>query len=30
MDALNKAVTLPGPFQSQSQALLAKVKAVAK
>ncbi|HXW15732.1 MAG TPA: hypothetical protein VEN79_14585, partial [Terriglobia bacterium] len=27
MDALNKAVTLPGPFQSQSQALLAKVKA---
>jgi tetratricopeptide (TPR) repeat protein len=27
MDALNKAVTLPGPFQSQAQALLAKVKA---
>jgi tetratricopeptide (TPR) repeat protein len=30
MDALNKAVTLPGPFQSQAQGLLAKVKAVAK
>ena len=30
LEALNKAVTLPGPFQSQSQALLAKVKAVAK
>ena len=30
MDALNKAVTLPGPFQGQSQALLAKVKAAAK
>jgi tetratricopeptide (TPR) repeat protein len=30
MDALNKAVTLPGPFQSQSEALLAKVKAAAK
>jgi hypothetical protein len=28
--ALNKAVTLPGPFQGQSQALLAKVKAAAK
>ncbi|MGO8788471.1 MAG: hypothetical protein ACLQVL_13975 [Terriglobia bacterium] len=27
MSALNKAVALPGPFQSQSQALLAKVKA---
>ena len=30
MEALNKAVTLPGPFQGQSQALLAKVKAAAK
>jgi tetratricopeptide (TPR) repeat protein len=30
MEALNKAVTLPGPFQSQAQALLAKVKAAAK
>ncbi|HTS70000.1 MAG TPA: hypothetical protein VMO17_13545 [Terriglobia bacterium] len=30
MVALNKAVTLPGPFQGQSQALLAKVKAAAK
>ena len=30
MDALNKAVTLPGPFQSQSQALLVKVKAAVK
>lgn len=30
MEALDKAVTLPGPFQSQSQALLAKVKAAAK
>ena len=30
MDALSKAVTLPGPFQSQAQALLAKVKAAAK
>jgi tetratricopeptide (TPR) repeat protein len=30
LDALNKGVTLPGPYQSQSQALLAKVKAVAK
>lgn len=30
VDALNKAVTLPGPFQSQSQALLAKVKAAAR
>jgi tetratricopeptide (TPR) repeat protein len=28
--ALSKAVTLPGPFQSQSQALLAKVKAAGK
>jgi tetratricopeptide (TPR) repeat protein len=27
LDALNKGVTLPGPFQGQSQALLAKVKA---
>ena len=27
LDALNKAVTLPGPFQAQAQALLAKVKA---
>ena len=26
MEALNKAVTLPGPFQGQSQALLAKVR----
>ncbi len=30
MAALDKAVTLPGPFQSQSQALLAKVRAAAK
>jgi len=30
MAALDKAVTLPGPFQGQSQALLAKVKAAAK
>jgi tetratricopeptide (TPR) repeat protein len=30
MEALNKAVTLPGPFQGQSQALLAKVRAAAK
>ena len=30
MDALMKAVTLPGPFQGQSQALLAKVKAAVK
>jgi tetratricopeptide (TPR) repeat protein len=30
LEALNKAVTLPGPFQGQAQALLAKVKAVAK
>jgi tetratricopeptide (TPR) repeat protein len=30
MDALNKAVTLPGPFQGQAQALLAKVKTVAQ
>ncbi|HMD86813.1 MAG TPA: hypothetical protein VKO18_19155 [Terriglobia bacterium] len=30
MGALNKAVTLPGPFQSQAQGLLAKVKAAAK
>ena len=30
MEALNKAVTLQGPFQSQAQALLAKVKAAAK
>jgi tetratricopeptide (TPR) repeat protein len=30
MAALDKAITLPGPFQGQSQALLAKVKAVAK
>ncbi len=30
MEALNKAVTLPGPFQGQAQALLAKVKAAAK
>jgi tetratricopeptide (TPR) repeat protein len=30
MEALNKAVTLPGPFQAQSQALLAKVKAAAQ
>jgi len=30
MAALNKGVTLPGPFQSQSQALLAKVKAAVK
>jgi tetratricopeptide (TPR) repeat protein len=30
MEALIKAVTLPGPFQGQSQALLAKVKAAAK
>lgn len=30
LDALNKAVTLPGPFQAQAQALLPKVKAVAK
>ena len=30
LEALNKGVTLPGPFQSQSQALLVKVKAVAK
>ena len=30
LDVLNKAVTLPGPFQSQAQALLAKVKAAAK
>ncbi|MGO8814880.1 MAG: hypothetical protein ACLQVG_09530 [Terriglobia bacterium] len=28
--ALSKAVTLPGPFQGQSQALLAKVKAAGK
>ncbi len=27
LDALNKAVALPGPFQAQAQALLAKVKA---
>jgi tetratricopeptide (TPR) repeat protein len=30
MVALNKAVTLPGPFQSQAQGLLTKVKAAAK
>jgi len=30
MEALNKAVTLPGPFQSQAQGLLAKVKAAPK
>jgi len=30
MEALNKAVTVPGPFQGQAQALLAKVKAAAK
>ena len=30
MEALNKAVTLPGPFQGQSRALLAKVQAAAK
>jgi tetratricopeptide (TPR) repeat protein len=30
MEALNKAVTLPGPFQAQAQALLAKVKAAPK
>jgi tetratricopeptide (TPR) repeat protein len=27
IEALNKAITLPGPFQAQAQALLAKVKA---
>jgi tetratricopeptide (TPR) repeat protein len=27
MEALNKAITLPGPFQEKSQALLVKVKA---
>jgi tetratricopeptide (TPR) repeat protein len=30
MAALNKSVTLPGPFQSQSEALLAKIHSVAK
>jgi tetratricopeptide (TPR) repeat protein len=30
MEALIKAVSLPGPFQGQSQALLAKVRAAAK
>ena len=30
MEALNKAVTLPGPLQGQSRALLAKVQAAAK
>jgi tetratricopeptide (TPR) repeat protein len=30
LETLNKAVTLAGPFQAQSQALLEKVKAVAK
>jgi tetratricopeptide (TPR) repeat protein len=30
MEALNKSVTLPGPFQSQAQALLVKVKAAAR
>jgi tetratricopeptide (TPR) repeat protein len=30
MEALIKAVALPGPFQGQSQALLAKVRAAAK
>lgn len=30
MEALNRAVTLPGPFQSQAQGLLVKVKAAAK
>ena len=30
LEALNKAVTLPGPFQGQSQALLTKVKAAVK
>jgi tetratricopeptide (TPR) repeat protein len=30
LDALNKAVTLSGPFQGQSQALLVKVKAAIK
>ena len=30
MDALMRAVTMPGPFQGQSQALLAKVKAAVK
>lgn len=30
LEALNKAVTLPGPFQAQAQALLPKIKAVAK
>lgn len=30
LEALNKAVSMPGPFQGQAQALLAKVKAAAK
>jgi tetratricopeptide (TPR) repeat protein len=30
LDALTKAVALPGPFQGQAQALLAKVKAAAQ
>ncbi len=30
IDALNKAIALPGPFQGQAQTLLAKVKAAVK